>query len=408
MNKKRRSGKNPVFKIMINVKDFRTPSFIMDAENDINGIPEGIWPMAIDYGFSSTDGYVPNSIFCIPTYAKKINSEGLMEEFCSDTDIYLKNETGLWAVGKLAQEMSTNSDISETAGILCGRNRYNSPMFKAITLVGLALGLKERGNRTPEGKSIVLQTGLPPLYLKEDAGKIKKVLAGSHEFDLKIGKNPWKHYKFELLAENIYVIPQPLGSLYSAICSKDGSFIPDAEKILSSISLIIDGGFGTLDVAKIKNKTIDFEDMYTDENFGMKVVLQRTIDKIFKKSQTYYQLSAFQKCLEDGYYTSFDEDTMETSIEPFDDMLESSSSEVCEEMLTKLKQMNNGFRDIANIILTGGTCAAWEEYIKKFFEKKEDTNVICSNENEPLPMLLSNVRGYYFYLLAKLRAAQRG
>lgn len=386
---------------MINVRDFKTATIMMDADNLL---PDGYWPMGIDYGFSSSVGYGPNLNFAFPSYAKEIKANFIIEANESE-DIQYRDETGaVWAVGQYAQNMTKQSDVSDTMVTTCGRNRYNTPMFKVLVRTGLALAMKEKKERTLDGRTPMLVTGLPALYVKEDSVKIKKAISGVHEFDIKIGNNAWEHYSFEILTENIIVIPQPISALFSSICKKDGTFIEDADKILTANTLILDGGHGTFDAALISLNQIEPEYMYTDEAYGMKIVLNKTIEKIHKKSGVYYPPQAFQKCLKDGYYTEFDEDTLASTPVPFDDLLEESSKEVCMAMLRRIKEIYNSFRNIDNIILAGGTCAAWEDYIRDFLKAKEDTMVISSNANESLPMFFSIARGYYMYLLQKLRA----
>ena len=385
---------------MINVKDFKTATVMMDADNVL---PDGYWPMGIDYGFSSTVGFGPNHDFSFPSFAKELNANFIIE-VNEPEDIQYKDENGnVWAVGQYAQNMAKQSDVSDTLVTTCGRNRYNTPMFKVLIRTGLALAMKEKSDRTLDSRIPMLVTGLPALYVKEDSIKLKKSISGEHEFDIKIGNGPWTHYSFKILTENIIVIPQPISALFSSICKKDGNFIENADKILTSNTLIFDGGHGTFDAALISLNQIEPEYMYTDEKFGMKIVLSKTIDKIHKKSGVYYPPQAFQKCLSDGYYIEFDEDTLASTPVPFDDILEESSKEVCMAMLKKSKEIYNSFRDIDNIILAGGTCAAWENYIRDFLKAKEDTMVISSNENESLPMYFSIARGYYMYLLQKLK-----
>lgn len=51
-------------------------------------------------------------------------------------------------------------------------------------------------------------------------------------------------------------MPQPSGSLYSALIKQDGTYIPDAKRLLFSNTLVMDIGFGTFDYFGIKNKKL--------------------------------------------------------------------------------------------------------------------------------------------------------
>ena len=49
-------------------------------------------------------------------------------------------------------------------------------------------------------------------------------------------------------------MPQPSGSLYSALIRQDGTYMPDAKRILFSNILVMDIGFGTFDYFGIKSR----------------------------------------------------------------------------------------------------------------------------------------------------------
>lgn len=386
---------------MVNTLSFKTATEIVQKNNVSI---ENYWPMAIDYGFSATKGISPNMIYRFPSYARETTGTLIGES--RDTDIQYKGEDGIvWNVGQMAQDMIVKGESVDAAAMLYGRNRYFTPMFKVIIRAGLALGMMGNNNGSPIGRTIVLQTGLPPEYIEEDTSKLKKSISGHHSFYLKIGRGQWTPFDIDLLEENIYVMPQPLGSVYSAICNEKAGFISEAKDILTSDLLVFDGGFGTFDVAEIKSRQIDKTRMMTDEALGMKAILQLTTDKIFRKYNTKIKVPEFQKCLGDGFFKTFDEENMRTTQIRFADILEESSREICMKMLGKTKTMYNNFIDYKYIIVTGGTGAAWYEYITSYLSGMEGLHVIGANRNEILSHVYSNVRGYYMYLVNNIRRA---
>lgn len=383
---------------MIKTEDYKTATEIMERVNVGNGT---YWPLAVDYGFSAVKGFSPNSVYRFPSYAKEVTGSLIGEP--RDTDIQYRDEDGVvWNVGQMAQDMVTSDNVSDSADVLYSRNRYQNPMFRVIVRVGLALGLMDNACGTPQNKTIVLQTGLPASYVREDAEKLRNVIKGEHEFEVKAGKKNWIKFKINLPESNINIMPQPLGSLYSAVCDKQGEFISGAGNILASNSLVFDGGFGTFDAIPIINRQIDIHHIHTDEELGMKRILMHTIDEIKSKHGVYVPVQAFQKCLADGYVKTFVEETMTRNKVDFSDILENASQTICMNMLKKMRGIYNNFLDFDNIIVTGGTGAAWFDIITEYLSRMETLNVIGANQNDDLPHVYSNVRGYYMKLVNSL------
>jgi len=59
------------------------------------------------------------------------------------------------------------------------------------------------------------------------------------------------------------------------------------------------------------------------------------------------------------------------------------------------------------LLVTGGTGAAWSEYITEHFTGMQNLKIIFGNRNDTtLPQIFSNVRGYYLKRAGILRAQQ--
>lgn len=389
---------------MITPADFKTKTIMLERKNIMT--PDA-WGIALDIGYSSVKGFSPNSIYCFPSYAKKISSEVLSLGQAGPNDIQYRDKTTneLWYVGALAQDMTTSDASNESIAALYGRNRYFSPMFKVIARVGLALGMIANNFGNPAGKNLVLQTGLPPAYLKSDTDLIKEALSGTHEFEIKIGARGWKQFSFTLPEENIRVMAQPMGTLLSISTDSNGKLIPEAKKYFSSHLLILDPGFGTLDYFDLKNKVIDSYDTF--DNLGMKRVLQETTAEIFRKYKAEISVPAMQKFLQEGMVVSFDRKERKTTKVPFDDILEEANKSVCLEALSQISTIFNDLVDHNYLVVTGGTGAAWKNIIKEYYSGMETLSIINGNQNDTLPFIFSNVRGYYMYQYGKLEKLSR-
>ena len=55
------------------------------------------------------------------------------------------------------------------------------------------------------------------------------------------------------------------------------------------------------------------------------------------------------------------------------------------------------------LVITGGTGAAWFNYIKEYYKDLETLTIIDGASNDNLPSIFSNVRGYYMQQLNNLK-----
>lgn len=384
---------------MLNTKVFKTRT-IMDTKKYPS--VDGYWSLALDIGYSAVKGISPNQVFCFPAYARKLTNSLLSFAEATDEDILYKNEAGeIWAVGSMAQNMISINESKDSEIALYGRNRYFSPMFLVIARVGFALGMFANEYGSPNGKTVTLQTGLPPKYRKNDSIYIKEVLSGTHDFYVKVGNEKWQHFCFELPSSNIDVIDQPMGTLFSISTNKEGKQIPEAKKYFGSNVLIFDPGFGTLDVFSIRNRSIDSTETFDD--LGMKRVLEETSKRIFDKFHMDIPVPAMQESLKTGVVRCMNRKLHKTTKEPFADLLEESNKLVCNEALDRISTMYNDLFDYDYLVITGGTGAAWSEMIRKYFAEMDNLTIISGNQNDDLPFIFANVRGYYMFQINRLQ-----
>ncbi len=384
---------------MVNTMDFKTKTDFINRKN-VSFSKQ--WGIALDIGYSGVKGFSPNKVFRFPSYARKIEGELLGMGNANESDIlYRDPETKeVWAVGEHAQAMITSDDSHDSNAALYGRNRYFAPMFLVIARTGLAVGMTKNSFGSPEGKKLVVQTGLPPAYIKTDAPLLREVLAGTHKFDLKVGNEDWQTFSFALAPSDIFIMEQPMGTLISISTNSDGTNAKEAQKYFSSRLLIGDAGFGTFDIFNVANQVIT--DTQTFDHLGMKAVLQRTADEIYTQYGTELQVPAMQKNLATGTFKKFDRKTMKTEQIQFAGILEKQSKAVCMEAVEQIKNIYNNLLDHDYLVVTGGTGEAWMNYIREHFQYM-DMQIIAGNQNDDLPFTFSNVRGYYMYLQKRLR-----
>ena len=385
-------------------KDFKTRTIIEKREfPSVNGY----YGVSLDVGYSAVKGFGPHGYYCIPSYVRKRDTDVISLREENRSDILYRDRSGLWSVGELAyQELSTSEIIgSETE--LYTRMRYYSPSFIIPARVGLALTLAPDSVGCAEGKAIFVQTGLPPKYMDEDRKYITDTLTGSHEFELKIGAMPWKSFHFYIARGNIFVMPQPMGSMISVSVGKDGRPVPDARKYLNSNVVILDPGFGTLDDYEVVKGTIQGKGE-TSPELGMREILARTCNDLYETYGIKLLVPQLQERLDDGTIWVNDIRSMSRRSVDFSSFLDKNCHSVCMDALEKMKTVHGYFRNTDYIIGTGGTYDAWKNTFSEAFKGMEGLEIIPGNVNdESLPNIFSNSRGYYFRLIDSLKKKNR-
>lgn len=388
--------------------DYRTKSIMNEVQNV--GV-EGYWPIAIDVGYSAVKCFSPNMICAFPSYAKNL---GKNPTLYGDQDLheilYRDGETGeIWRVGRSAQLMIDDRDTSDSQMELYSRERYFSPMFKVLIRTGLALSILNNSAGNYNGKPLMVQTGLPPAYLEDDKDYLIDVIAGHHKFAIKTGKQrSYINMELDILKKNVDVMSQPEGTLMSIAMDDNAMTIPGAKKYFQSRIILCDVGHGTLDLFDIVNRTSHSKETFNE--YGMREVLNLTSRKIKERTGVTIRSAAMQNALETGTVTIKKRNGMKISskTEPFNDLLEEASIQICRDAVEKIMNMYSGLFQYDYLVLTGGTSAAWEPYIKEYFKDVEGLVVVMGNENCPdLDMIFCNVRGYYMYLINTLRRLEK-
>lgn len=382
-------------------EQFKTKTVFKKRENVK---ADGFWPIALDVGYSAVKGFSPNHVYCFPSYAKKAEGEGVLFGKQNNYDIKYRDTDGeIWNVGYLAQDMGSMNDTNDSESALFGRNRYMTDMFLVITRVGLALGLMENefGKRKSE-EEIIVQAGLPPKYKDTDTKYVRAVTGGRHVFDLKVGSDDWMHFDITIKKENVMVMSQPMGALWSVACDNNGRFIKEASKYFNSKILIFDPGFGTLDLFSIMNRSPQGSETFSD--LGMKRVFQETIKGIQKDYDVEISIVKMQEVLKAGDVKVTDIMTMSSDTVDIHPYLESANKKVCMEALSMTKQSCNFLIDYDYMIVDGGTGSAWMPHIKEHLKNMKTLTILEAIQNDNLPNYFSNARGYYMYLNAGLKA----
>ncbi|MBR3517999.1 MAG: ParM/StbA family protein [Lachnospiraceae bacterium] len=385
------------FKTKSEIREYRLPK--INGNNQYKGRTV----IALDGGYSSVKGASPCRVFMFPSYAKRVTKDLEVIGKVRAEDIqYRDNNTGeIWLVGQNAETMMTASDVASTTDTsLYTRYRYNSDIFRVIMATGMCLGLWGTG----EGNEIFLQTGLPAEYKDRDTDVLVDALSGDYNVSIKIGNSDWATFSYTLDKDHIGVMEQPMGTL-CALTYKDGITTDLGKRLMRSQgTMIFDVGFGTEDIFSImtgyKNKH------QTHSDTGMRAVFEEVINQITQKYPVDVKIFEFQKYLDKGVVSFYDQSERCMRKVPFEEILDRINTAICEKSMDRLMQEYN-MGDYEHLVVTGGTGESRFGQIKKYFadRKFEDLQVLPGNLNTPdLPFCYSNVIGYYMFRHAKLMA----
>ena len=359
--------------------------------------------VAVDVGYSGVKCFTDKLHACFPSLARKVDASGFIGEPNPD-DILYRDDHGTWLIGASALRDISLQDTNDSERTLYARNRYDSEMFRIIFRAGMGLCLMgEKEFADGGGRPIFLQTGLPPAYMQSDRKDLIDALSGIHLFSVRFGRKQWREICFELKPDHIDVMPQPMGSLYSAAINNDGKMLPDTGDMFHSGILGFDPGFGTVDTFVIRGGTMQSYDSF--DNLGMKAVYKRLSEQIWDTYGVHVPVHVVPKILTDGCVQKFDKKNMRTENVPVADMLEQCNRAVCMDAIEKLNVTYGYLQEFRYLLVTGGTGEAWADYIARHFSGMRNLKIIFGNRNDAaLPQIFSNVRGYYLKKAGIMRA----
>lgn len=388
--------------------EYRTKTLFLTKDNIKPS--ETVWPVGLDVGYSSVKVFSGNAAVCFPSFAEINEADIHINVGLSDNRMILyKGEDGIiWTVGAVAQDMIDEGNAASNSMSVFDRNRYQSPMFKILARVGIAAGCRKNMYGDPAGKKILIQTGLPPKYMAGDSQALLKALSGHHKYSVRFGEGNWENFDFTLdtgkenLADNdVLIMDQPMGSVLSIMMDKNAHLTKNAVNYARAKLLVVDPGFGTLDIFPVIRNSVQRKNCDTNENLGMKRVLSDTSEELLKQYHTEIPVQTMQQYLENGYVIK--RDGFKTSKEPFSDILEKNSRAVCKEMMDYIAPW---LEKTEYLIITGGTGEAWFDYILED-ERIKDAGALTVVEGNAgdtdFPFLFSNARGFYMRAAAKAK-----
>lgn len=294
---------------------------------------------------------------------KEINDAGLVYSFKTDYHMYVF-ENQVYEVG----------DISAMSRAARGAARYGSNSFRVEAVIGITSILKE-GIRP----RIRVVTGVPSYLAKNKKimDEVKKSLLGSFEVKSVLWDKV-EDIAFDVV--DVIVVPQPLGTMYTYLCDKDGHL---DQKLLNQKALVIDIGFGTTDIAMLESgrvrSTFGFDAGTSDYLSAIQEEVNNDIPQANIQSLNAHELD--EQLLKSNM--------VETPFGTFDlsPYVEKNKQDQAERIYQEVMSLGLEFNKFYKIILTGGGSLLYQKYL---LEKFDDPRVIIQKD-----AILANAHGFY-------------
>lgn len=342
--------------------------------------------LGIDLGYSSIKTSFGKGYVTIPGFCRRMKGELFGQ--LADNDVVYEADGMRYQVGQLAlNSLKPGENVDEAS--FYGREHYLRNEFLVQFRTAAALSFWNHEITSP----LKVTTGLPPAYIDEDSDYLKGALAGQHTFTVHWGSQT-KKFSFTVERDDIDTIIQPMGTFFSVGMNDKGEMTPLLKKYWSSNVMIFDGGFGTLDIYLLRGNEV--ERSTTDDNLGMKRVFDEVRKALYKDHNISVTIPEIMSCLGTGKIRRVNKKTLSAEEIDFSSYIKTANRIVAQEALDSIR-MDLGSVD--NLVLTGGTGAAWFHIFEDKLKNLTSTgvlNLIPGNAmNLSLPYYLSNVRGYY-------------
>lgn len=281
----------------------------------------------------------------------------------------ITDDSGSWFVGDLAMSQLP------TGGLLAARGRTGDEEIAGnehrIRLAKVALGKLLPGKRNGEVVHVRIATGLPVDHMGDSAG-LKQAFIGQHHV---------KTDQSDFIANvtEVMVMPQPYGTIYSAMLTESGDLNPCHTATRTGVT---DVGTYTIDV------TLDDDGEYIDAESGSRefgvAFAQDEIASLFEREHRQKpRYKQIQTILQTGCAKVAGE-TYDYSEE-----VESALAPLREATLTLMRDKWQAGKTVDVIYLSGGGAALVERAVKSEYKQ----TVLVQGAQ------LANARGYLNYAL---------
>jgi plasmid segregation protein ParM len=268
-----------------------------------------------------------------------------------------------WFCGKLAIEQAGDDELFDSH-----KRRLFSPTWfreqEYLIMFRVSTGLMLQGSTEP-----VVAVALPTDNYIDYKDELKRRLIGKHSFEVKQGNLPWRKIEFEIKQENLFVISQPMATLFHIALDREGKLLNE-DLFIQKVS-INDLGFGTSDIETLHGETIIKRQSFTSRH-AMLGVYQNLTKRLLEFTRNAdkdgngkeYPLWSLPRIVRSGEI-SFKGKSYDVSA-----IVQESIKEVGEALVDEVWHRLDYGDDITYIILTGGASIPFKPFYRERFGDK--------------------------------------
>lgn len=378
--------KNYVSKTKFKFHNLKIP-FLHNSEEE---------PIAIDVGYGGVKVFSANGMHSFPSILFKVKKDTTFLN--SETDIKYIDENGnLWYIGDRARDSLEPGGRQIDSDDFYSDKRLETDEYLILFRTAIFLGLCNSDFKISlKNKRIKICTGLPEEDLEKDSNKLREIIAGHHHFKISMGGRDFEKVNFDIEEDDIEIISQPQGTIYSMAFDLKGN-IPREDLIIDKNVLVLDGGMYTFDT--YLNNRADQGISKTWEEFAMYQVYLRVRDIIKEKTGRYINEFDIEKYMMDERNLStirYDGNQRYY----FGDDYVKTVKELATALVRKLKRTYDNFNDVDTVIVTGGTGKVYYPYLKELISVDE---IMLAERNDDVlgqfDAVFSNVVGFFKFLI---------
>jgi plasmid segregation protein ParM len=268
-----------------------------------------------------------------------------------------------WFVGKLAIEQSGDDELFDSH-----KRRLFSPTWfreqEYLIMFRVGTGLMLQGNTEP-----IVSVALPTDSYIDYKDELKRRLIGKHRFEVKQGNLPYRRVEFEIKKENLFVISQPMATLFHIALDRDGNLLNE-DLFIQKVS-INDLGFGTSDIETLHGETIIKRQSFTSR-FAMLSVYQLLAKRLLEFTRSVdpdqtgkeYPIWSLPRIVSSG------EISFKGKLHDVSQLVHECIKEVGENLVDEVWNRLDYGDDITYIILTGGASIPFKPFYRERFGDK--------------------------------------
>jgi hypothetical protein len=268
-----------------------------------------------------------------------------------------------WFCGKLAVEQSGDDEMFDSH-----KRRLFSPTWfrekEYLIMFRVSTGLMLQGNSEP-----IVSIALPTDSYIDYKEELKRRIVGKHSFEVKQGNLPWRKIEFEIKRENLYVISQPMATLFHIALDRDGKLLNE-DLFIQKVS-INDLGFGTSDIETLHGETIIKRQSFTSRHAMLSVYqllskrlleFTRSVDP--ENNGKEYPIWSLPRIVNSG------EISFKGKQHDISNIVQECIKEVGEALVEEVWNRLDYGDDITYIILTGGASIPFKPFYREKFGDK--------------------------------------